>query len=139
MNSSVIVSSISPQGITDINCSNISNQIFYWTTCSLGVLLNVALYLIINYKTTTELKQYSLVLRISCLIDIYSSFTQVMTMPVSLRGVIARSIFQRPIRLGQENLLTINLDGVLPRLVADTGLFKDGNLNYILFPEYIGC
>lgn len=71
-----------PQNVTDINCPDTANQIFYWITCSFGILINMTLCVIICYKTPGPLQPYSLVLKISCLIDIYSSFTQVITMAV---------------------------------------------------------
>lgn len=41
--------------------------------------------------------------------------------------------------LGDKMILTVSLDGPLPRLADNFELFSRGNLNYLLIIEYWGC
>jgi hypothetical protein len=70
------------QTTTDINCPNISNQVFNTIVNFLGIFINTVLFIVIKQNTTKALQNYSIILRIACIIDTFSSITQYLTQAV---------------------------------------------------------
>lgn len=125
---------------TNINCPSPGSTLAYSLMNCSGFILNVVLVVVVLKHTNATLRPYAEVLLTSCGIDIFSSFFQFLTQAVrSLLRSFLTETCQRPTFQGDKGLLTFSIDGVLPRLVSNTTLFRGGNLNYILIPEYIGC
>lgn len=83
----IVVGATQQLNYTDINCPDTRSQIFYFTTNGLGISINVMLFFIIRFNTTQALQQYSMILRMSCLIDIFSSLCQLLTQAVGFNKI----------------------------------------------------
>lgn len=111
--------------IISLNCPNTTSQTFYLIANWLGIVGNSLLLATIYYTKSTDLQQYSFILRASCIVDIFSSLAQFLTQT-------------RPEIVG-ENMLIFGLDGVAARFLAETSWFQGRRLSYIMLPEFIGC
>jgi hypothetical protein len=87
------------ENTTDINCPNTASQIYSYTVHSLSIFINTLLFVVIKQNSTLALKQYSIILRIGCIIDIYSSTFQILTqavsfLDISLINILASEIYR---------------------------------------------
>ncbi|KAI6184643.1 hypothetical protein M3Y97_00618300 [Aphelenchoides bicaudatus] len=84
------------------------------------------LFKLIRSYTHPLMKPYIRILYTSVIIDFVSSISQYLSQA-------------RPLVFEPKKILTIALDGVLPRLASKFEFFDGGALNYALIPEYWGC